>query len=93
MQKETVILLGGENMTRDEMIELLIEDRINEWVHARMHEGLEEVLFSGWKGYDEYTDEELDEAFELLVEENFTPDKAEKIKFHKLQIERKRYIN
>ena len=51
---------GGENyMTRREMIEVLIEDRLTEWVFARNYDGLEEILWDGWKGYGGYTDEEL----------------------------------
>ena len=46
-------------MTRDEMIEILIEDRLSEWVYAQMTDGFVDMLRRGWKGYDEYTDKEL----------------------------------
>ncbi len=73
-------------MTRNEIIELLIEDRINEWVHARCDEGLEEILYSGWKGFDDYTDQELQEAFEYLCEDNFDKENAEKIRVEKMRL-------
>ncbi len=86
MLKEIVDFIGGEYMTRDEIIDLLIEDRINEWIHAAMHEGLKEALYVGWKGFDDYTDQELYDEFEELVEENFDDVKAEKIRVEKDRI-------
>lgn len=53
-------------MTRNEMINALIEDRLTDWVYARNTDGLEEILLTGWKGYEDYTDLELKEAFEEL---------------------------
>lgn len=73
-------MFGGEIMTREVMINLLIEDRINEWVYARCYDGLEEILYVGWTGYTSYTDQELQEAFMELLHENFDNKKAEKIK-------------
>ena len=73
-------------MKKEEMIELLVEDRINEWVHARCHEGLEDILYSGWRGYNNYTDQELNEAFEELLEENFDEEIVEKIRVEKFRI-------
>lgn len=46
-------------MSRKEMIELLIEDRIWEWVYAGDHEGLREMLTTGFVGFDNYTDKKL----------------------------------
>ncbi len=55
-------------MTRDKMIEKLIEDRLNEWVYASCTESLIDCLYRGFKGYDDYTDEELKKACEELAE-------------------------
>lgn len=52
-------------MTREEMIEVLIEDRLSEWVFASCYETLEELLWAGFKGYGEYTNDELLEEIEL----------------------------
>lgn len=49
-------------MTREEKIEILIEDRIWEWVYAYCLNGLKDMLRVGFKGFDNYTNKELDEA-------------------------------
>lgn len=72
------------------MIEILIKDRVGDWVHAMNHDGLEEVLAFGWKGFDDYTDQELQEAIDELVEDNFDKKTAEKIKKEKITLELKR---
>lgn len=66
-------------MTREEIIEILIEDKINDWVHAKNHDELEIILTIGWKGYKNSTNQELDEAIEMLVEHNFDKETAKKI--------------
>lgn len=43
------------------MIDVIIEDRLTEWVFAHSYESLEEVLLFGWKGLVDYTDKELTE--------------------------------
>lgn len=50
-------------MTRDKMIETLIDDdvKIIEWAP----EFLDSILMNGFKGYDYYTDEELEEDYNL----------------------------
>lgn len=48
-------------MTRNEIIDVLIQERISYWVFARCYEDLEDVLFDGWKGFNDYTDDELAE--------------------------------
>lgn len=55
-------------MTREEKIQILIEDRFWDWVYARNYDGLEEMLQIGFKGYDEFTDQELDDALEEIEE-------------------------
>lgn len=56
-------------MTREEKIEILIEDRFWEWIYARCIDGLEDALHEGLKGFDDYTDEELDDALDELGDE------------------------
>lgn len=51
-------------MSREEMIDILIEDRFWEWIYGRNTDGLEEALVTGWVGFEQYTDEELIEALE-----------------------------
>jgi hypothetical protein len=52
-------------LTREEMIEVLVEDRLSEWVFASNYGTLEELLWAGFKGYGEYTNDELLEEIEL----------------------------
>ncbi len=61
-------------MTREEKIEILIEDRMWDWVYARNYDGLEECLTVGFKGYENFSDEELDGMLEEIK------DKIEEIK-------------
>jgi len=61
-------------MTREEKIEILIRDRIWEWVDAHNTDSLEEWLANGFKGFDNLTDQELDESIEEIK------DKVEEIK-------------
>lgn len=56
-------------MSREEMIEVLIQDRLNDWVFASNCDGLEDVLWEGWKGYGKYTDNELKEEIEMRFEQ------------------------
>ncbi len=53
-------------MTREEKIDILIRDRIWEWVDAHNTNLLEEWLIIGFKGYENLTDEELDESIEEI---------------------------
>jgi hypothetical protein len=61
-------------MTREEKIAILIEDRMWDWVYARNYDGLEECLKEGFKGYGNFSDQELDESLEEIE------DKIEEIK-------------
>ncbi len=54
------------NMTRKEKIDILIEGRLWEWVYAHCLDGLEEALLTGFKGYENCTDEELDDSLEEI---------------------------
>lgn len=53
------------------MIEVLIEDRLHDWVFARNYDGLEDILWEGWKGYGKYTDAELKEEIEMRLEPDY----------------------
>lgn len=59
-------------MTKNEMIEMLVDDDINDW-HDRDDQAdyLSYLLRRGFKGYDDYTEEELrNELFDReLIEE------------------------
>lgn len=56
-------------MTREEKIEILIEDKFWEWIYARNTDGLEDWLHIGFKGFDDFTDQELDDALDNIGEE------------------------
>ncbi len=53
--------MNKNNLTRQEMIEILIEDRMWDWVYARNYEGLKDMLTIGFNGFENYTDDELKE--------------------------------
>lgn len=53
-------------MTREEKIEILIMDRVCDWVYASNSDTLEDWLRYGFKGYDNLTDAELDELLEEI---------------------------
>lgn len=60
-------------MTREEMIGILTQDRLNDWVHASNTETLEDVLYYGWQGYRDHADEEL----KAMIDDNFEKDDIE----------------
>jgi len=62
-------------MTKNEMIDLLIMDRICDWIFARNYDPLKDILLEGFKGYEEYTNEELKDAVE-----NFDDEELEDLK-------------
>lgn len=49
-------------MTREEKIEILVGDRVWEWVYAYCLEDLRGWLRREFKGFDNFTDKELDHA-------------------------------
>lgn len=51
------------------MIEILIKDKVWEWVYAQMTECLEDTLYFGFPGFNSYSDAELKEAIEFLGNE------------------------
>lgn len=64
------IMAFGKAVTRDEAIQIIIDDFIGCIVHARMSDSLEELLLCGWKSLDEWTDKELEDFISTLCEEN-----------------------
>lgn len=56
-------------MKRNEIIEILIEDRIWDWVYAGNSEGLEEVLYAGFTGFKDYSDKELEQSINDIDKE------------------------
>ncbi len=57
-------------LTREEMIEILIQDRFEDWIYASNTDTLEEALWDGWKGYGEYTNKELKDEIEMQFEQD-----------------------
>lgn len=49
-------------MNREEMINMLVEDRLTSWVYIQDTFAMEEALRFGWKGFDDYTNDELKAA-------------------------------
>lgn len=64
-------------MTRDEMINILVEDKLTDWIYARNTEGLTWVLEMGWKGFEDYTNKELKEMIEHMFDEEQVRDLLE----------------
>ena len=56
--------MEANDMTRDEKIEILIVDQI--WFYLENDDCLGDALFYGFKGYENYTDEELEKEFKEL---------------------------
>lgn len=55
-------------MTREQLIEILIQDRLTCYVYARNTDMLRELLIYGFKGFDSYTHQELLEEVEDTAE-------------------------
>jgi len=51
---------------REKIIEKLIQDRIGDWVHAHNTDSLEIWLMFGFKGFDDLSDQELEDAIDAL---------------------------
>lgn len=58
-----------KNMNREKMIDRLIKVMVDFIVHGHMTIFLEDLLYSGFKGYENYTDKELKEEFENYVKQ------------------------
>ena len=54
---------------REQMIEKLIEYRLDCWFEWKPYE-IADLFRGGLKGYDEMTDQELSEEYELYFEDN-----------------------
>ena len=68
-------------MTRDQIIQILVEERLTEWVYANNTVPLDDILYYGCKSYDNYTDDELKKEIDEFDEEM--------IKEYQLSIERR----
>ncbi len=60
----------GKMVDREEAYQIIIDDKMNEIVYARMYEMFEDLLMSGWKGLYDWTDKELEEFISELCIEN-----------------------
>lgn len=60
----------GKKVSRDKAIDIIINDKINEICYARMYETLELLLFHGWKGLENWTNQDLEEYIDGLCIEN-----------------------
>jgi len=65
-------------MKRDKMIQYLIEDFVN--MCNCDQNFVEEILYCGWKGIEDWSDKDLREAFENLEPDNFDDENAKIIK-------------
>ncbi len=57
-------------MDRKEMIFKLIADCLSDWVFASNYDGLVFYLKNGFKGFENYTDQELIDACAEILDEN-----------------------
>lgn len=73
-------------MKRSEMIDILIEDRMAEWVYARNYDGLKEMLYMGFYGFEGYSNKELKRAIDDLDKEEVKKIKKNLKKQTKTQI-------
>jgi hypothetical protein len=65
------IFQGGKAMNRQEMIDELLEDDMNGVASMSMGENddlIRDMLLNGRRGYNNYTDEELNEEYKRYLE-------------------------
>lgn len=60
----------GKKVSREKAYEIITNDFISDIVHASNHDSLEDLLMSGWKPLEEWSDIELEEFIEELLIEN-----------------------
>ena len=60
----------GKQLTRDEAEDMIYKDKLAEIVYARCYDALETIVFEGWKGVIEWSDKDLQEALDQLIEGN-----------------------
>ena len=59
----------GKKVSREKAYQIIFNDKMNQIVYARMYDALEAILMDGWKGLEQWTDQELEEYIsELLIE-------------------------
>lgn len=57
----------GMKVSREKAYQIIINDKMNEIVEARIYEALEDLIMGGWKGLEEWTDKELEEYISSLL--------------------------
>jgi hypothetical protein len=57
----------GKMVDREKAYQIIINDKMNEVVYARMYEMFEDLLMSGWQGLYYWTDKELEEYISELL--------------------------
>lgn len=60
----------GQMVNRSKAYEIIINDKMCEYVYAACTEGFEDLLMYGWKALREWTDQELEEYIDELCVEN-----------------------
>lgn len=60
----------NKKVSRNKAYQIIINDRMNEIVYARMYETFEDLLMYGWKGMENWTNKELEEYIDELLIEN-----------------------
>lgn len=57
----------GKIVSRDKAYQIIINDKMNEIVEARIYETLEDLIMFGWKGISSWSDKELEEYISELL--------------------------
>lgn len=60
----------GKTISRDEAYQLIVNDYISNIIHAHNTDILEDIIVSGWKGIDEWSDKSLEELLADFCIEN-----------------------
>jgi|GEM_PF-1218668 len=60
----------GKMVDRDEAYQIIINDKLCEFVYAANTDGLEDLLLYGWKSLEEWSDQELEDFIDELCVEN-----------------------
>lgn len=70
--------MKSKKMTRDMMIDILVQDKIHDWVCCENTDGLEDMLCEGCAGFFNWSTKELEEATREILANN------EAMKSHRL---------
>lgn len=60
----------GKLVSREQAYQIIINDKLCEYVYASCTDGLKELLMNGWKPLAEWTDKELEEHIDSLCIES-----------------------